>query len=104
MRVCPPRVGDIDQGQGAAALFAQFGQELGSGEEDRAGQAGVGVRAGLLQRQPAVAVGQGLGGDAVAGLGPLGLCQRPVRVERDPLTLDVDLGGLLPSVGGRFGR
>jgi hypothetical protein len=37
-----------------------------------------GVRAALLHRQPAVAVGQGLGGDAVTGLGPLGLGERAV--------------------------
>jgi len=32
--------GDVDQGERAAPLFAQLGRELGSGEEDRAGQAG----------------------------------------------------------------
>jgi hypothetical protein len=86
-------VGGVDQSECAAALFVQLGQELGSGEENWAGQAGVGVRAGPLQRQSAVAVGQRLGGDAVAGFGPLCLCQRPLRVERDALTFDVDLGG-----------
>jgi len=90
-------VGDIDEGKCAAVLFAQLGQELGAGEENRARQAGVGVRAGPLQRQPAVAVGQRLGGDALAGLGPLCLCQRPLRVKRDALTFDVDLGGGLPA-------
>jgi hypothetical protein len=36
-------LGVLDQGQGASAMFAQLGQELRSGEEHRAGQAGVGV-------------------------------------------------------------
>ena len=92
-----PSAWRLDQGQGAAAVFAQLGQELRSGEENRAGQAGVGVRADLLHRQSAVAVRQGLGGDAVAGLGPLCLGQRPFGVERDALTFDVDLGGCFPA-------
>ncbi|WP_189701395.1 hypothetical protein [Streptomyces chromofuscus] len=61
----------VDQRQGASVLFAQLGQELGPREEDPAGQAGICMRTGLLNGQPAVAVGQGLGGDAVAGLGPM---------------------------------
>jgi hypothetical protein len=40
-----------------------------------------------LHWQAAVAVGQGLGGDAVTSLRPLCLGQRPLRLERDPLTL-----------------
>jgi hypothetical protein len=40
---------------GAGQLVAVCGQELARGEEAVAGQAGVGVRAGLLQRQAAVA-------------------------------------------------
>jgi hypothetical protein len=76
----------LDQGQGAPAVLAQLGQELRSGEEHRAAQAGVGVRTALLHRQPAVAVRQGLGGQPVARLGPLRLAQRPVRVDwnQDP--------------------
>ena len=90
-------LGGLDQGEGAAAVFTQFGEELRSGEEDRAGQAGVGVRAAFLHRQSAVAVRQRLGGHPVAGLGPLRLGQRPVGVDVDPLALDVDLGGLFPA-------
>ena len=33
----------VDEGEGAAAVFLQFGQGLRSGQEDRTGQAGVGV-------------------------------------------------------------
>jgi hypothetical protein len=89
--------GLVDQGEGPAAVGTQLGEELRSGQEHRTGQAGVGVRAALLHRQAAVSVRQGLGRDAVAGLGPLGLRQRPFWVEADAFTLDVDLGGLLPS-------
>ena len=76
-------LGGLDQGEGAAAVFPQFGEELRSGHEDRAGQAGVGVRAAFLHGQSAVAVRQGLGGDAVTGFRPLRLGERPVRVEGD---------------------
>jgi uncharacterized protein DUF4062 len=39
---------------------------------------------------------EGLGGHAVAGLGPLGLAESAVGVQGDPFTLDVDLGGVCP--------
>jgi hypothetical protein len=42
-------------------------------------------------------VRQRLGGQAVAGLGPVGLGQWPVGVDADVFPLDVDLGGLFPS-------
>src|SRR6516162_10501914 len=87
----------LDEGERAVPLLAQLGQELRPGEEDRAGQARVGVRAALLDGQAAVAVGQGLGGYAVPGLGPLGLAERAVGVEGDALAIDVDLGGLFPA-------
>src|SRR5262249_11615692 len=89
-------LGDVDEGERAAALLMQLGQELFPGQEYRTSQASVGVRAAFLERQAAVAVRQGLGGHAVAGLGPLGLGQRPVRVDRYPFTFNVDLRGLLP--------
>ena len=56
----------------------------------------VGVRAGLLDRQAAVAVGQRLGDAAESLLGPGRLGQRAVRVEGDGLALDVDLAGGFP--------
>ena len=62
----------------------------------RAGQAGVGVRAGLLHRQPAEAVGQRLGGPAEALFGPGRLGERPAGVDRDGLAGDVDLAGGFP--------
>src|SRR5215467_13252671 len=77
--------GDLDEGEGSVALFAELGQELW------AGQAGVGVRAALLYWQAAVAVGQCLGGHAVPGLGPLGLGEGAVGVECDALALGIDL-------------
>src|SRR4051794_11146256 len=40
--------GDVDEGERAVPLLAQFGEELRTGQEDGAGQAGVGVRAALL--------------------------------------------------------
>src|SRR5450755_3890298 len=50
----------LDQLLGARKLLAMRRQERLIGEERRAGQARVRVRTGLLQRQPAVAVRQGL--------------------------------------------
>src|SRR6476659_890233 len=55
-------LGSGDQFEGLLPLRVMLGQELAGRDEDRAGQTGVGVWATLLQRQPAVAVGQGLGG------------------------------------------
>src|SRR6185437_9620395 len=79
--VMPLVLRHVDESERSAALLAQFGQELRPCQENRARQAGIGVRATLLHGQSAVAVGQSLGGDAVAGLGPLGLGQRSVRVD-----------------------
>src|SRR4051812_23203383 len=56
----PVGVGPGDQLLGARELVAVRGQELTGGEEAVAGQAGVGVGAGLLQRQAAVPVRQRL--------------------------------------------
>ena len=72
-------------------MLAVLGQELGGGDEHRAAQARVRVRAGLLDRQPAEAIGQGLGRSSHALLCPGRLGQRAVRVEGDGLALDVDL-------------
>ena len=76
-------LGGGDELQDLLAVVAVLGQELAGGEEHRAGQAGVGVRAGLLDRQAAEPVGQRLGGPAEALLGPGGLGERPVGVESD---------------------
>ena len=84
-------------------LLAQLGQGFGPGDEDRAGQAGVGVRALALDREATVAVGQRLGGDAVSGLRPLGLGERPGGVDDDRFSVDVDPGPV-PSGAGRSGR
>src|SRR4051812_2093131 len=65
-------------------------EELGCGEEVVAGQAGVGVRAALLQRQPAGAVRQRLLGAREVLLRPRGIRQWPARVERDGFAADVD--------------
>src|SRR5271163_4116854 len=62
-------LGGGDQLQRLLALFVVLRQELPGGEEHRA-QTRVGVRAALLHRQAAVAVGQGLGGAAEPLLGP----------------------------------
>jgi hypothetical protein len=59
-------------------------------------EAGVGVRAALLHRQSAVAVGQGLRGAAEALFGPGGLGDLPGRVENDCGAMDVDLASRLP--------
>jgi hypothetical protein len=69
-------LGDRDQLQQLLTLVTMLGKELRGGEEHRAGQAGVGVRAALLHRQSAVAVRQGLGGAAEPLLGPGGVGER----------------------------
>ena len=73
-----------------------LGQELRGGDEERAGQAGVGMRAGPGQRKPAKAVRQGLGGPAETLPGPGGLGERPVWVEGDIFACGVDLAGGFP--------
>src|SRR5699024_6688313 len=83
--------GSADNLDGLLTMLTVLGQELGGGDEHRATQTRVRVRAGLLDRQPAVAVGQGLGGSCHALLGPGRLSQGPIRVEGDSLTFDVDL-------------
>ena len=50
-------LGGGDELDDLTAVGAVLGQELRGGDEHRAGQAGVGVRAGLLDRQPAEPVG-----------------------------------------------
>src|SRR6266568_146506 len=93
----PAGLGGGDDLQGGAALGTVLGQELGGGDEYRAGrQAGVGVRAGLLDRQPAVAVGQCLGRAADPLPGPRGAGERPVGVQRDVFARGVDFPGVVP--------
>src|SRR5579859_3917294 len=55
-------LGGGDQLQGGLPLGVVAGEELGGGDEHGAGQAGVGVRAGLHDRELAVAVRECLGG------------------------------------------
>ena len=78
------------------ALLVVLGQELGRGDEHRAGQAGVGVRAGLLHRESAEPVGQRLGHASEPLFGPAGLGERPVWGDGDGFAAGVDLAGLFP--------
>ena len=84
-------LGSGDQFEGLLPLRVMLGQELAGREEHRAGQTGVGVRAGSLQRQPAVAVGQGLGGAGQTLFGPGSVGKRPVRLIGDCAAGDVNL-------------
>ena len=70
-------------------------QEHGRGLEVRAGQAGVGVRAVLLGRAGAVAVGEAVADPVEVVLDPLGRRGRGVGVVADPLPGDVDPLGLV---------
>src|SRR5271156_4586288 len=58
----PGGFGGGDELQGCLFLGMVLGEELGRGDEHRAGQAGVGVRAGFRQWQLAVPVRERLGG------------------------------------------
>src|SRR6266566_7541145 len=70
-------------------------QEHWRGLEVRAGQAGVGVRAVLLGRAGAVAVGEAVADPVEVVLDPLGRRGRGVGVVADPLPGDVDPLGLV---------
>ena len=78
------------------ALLLVLRQELGRGHEHRAGQAGVGVRAGLLHREPAEPVRQCLGHAPEPLFDPAGLGERTVRGDGDGFAAGVDLAGLFP--------
>src|ERR1022692_793919 len=92
----PGGFGGGDELQGGLALGVVVREELGGGEEHRAGQAGVGVRAGLDQRQLAVAVRERLGGAGQVLFCPGGVAERPVGADLDGLAGGVDLAGFLP--------
>ncbi|MBF6427459.1 hypothetical protein IU440_22500 [Nocardia cyriacigeorgica] len=86
----------FDDAAGEVELLAMLGQEFGRGDEDWAGQAGVGVWAALLQREPAVAVGQGLGCPGEVLFGPFGVGEWAVGGKDDVVAVDVDLAGAFP--------
>ncbi len=71
-------------------VFAVLREEVGRGDEHGTGQAGVGVRAGFLDRETAVAVGKCLGGPAEALFGPGGLGEGPVGIKFDDAAGCVD--------------
>jgi len=62
-----------DDLQNLAVVLAMLGQEFSRGDEHGAGQAGVGMWAGLLYWQSAEPVGQRLRGSAEALFSPRGL-------------------------------
>src|SRR6266699_2318976 len=101
----PAVLGRRDDLQGLLMLAAVPGEELGGGDEQWAGQAGVGVLAPPDQGQPAVAVGEGLHCPAEPLLGPGGLGKRAVRVQHDGVAVDIDLAGPFPvPPDGRVGQ
>jgi len=69
----PGGFGGGEQLTGLPGLLAVDREELGGGLEVRAGQAGVGMRAVLLRRAAAVAVGEGVRGSGEPVLDPLGV-------------------------------
>jgi hypothetical protein len=87
----PGCLGLGDERSGGVELLVVLGQELGGGDEQRAGQTGVGVRAGFLQRQTAVAVGQRHFRPGEVLLHPRALGQRPVDGNLDRFAPYVDL-------------
>ena len=78
-----------------AACRRWISQELGRGLEVGAGEAGVGVRAVLLGRAAAVAVGEAVADPVEVVLDPLGRRGRGVGVVADRLAGDVDPLGLV---------
>src|ERR1022692_499378 len=92
----PGGFGGGDELQGGLPLGVVVREELGGGDEHRAGQAGVGVRAGLDQRELAVAVRERLGGAGQVLFCPGGVAERPVGADLDGLAGGVDLAGFLP--------
>ncbi len=89
--------GAFDDPAGEVELFAVLRQEFGGRDENRAGQAGVGMRAALLQRQPAVAIGQGLSGLGEVVLCPFGVGEWAVDGEAEALLPEV--AEVLSTVG-----
>src|SRR5258708_29345907 len=87
-------LGGGDDLQGLLVMLAMAGKELGGGEEHRARQARVGVRARLLYPQPAVAVGECLGGAADPLFRPRGGGQRPPGRNGGWFAAGLDLTGL----------
>ncbi|GAB3412700.1 hypothetical protein GCM10027569_30970 [Flindersiella endophytica] len=75
--------------------------ELELCDEDRAGQARVGVGAALLQRQPAVTVGQRHGGPGEMVFGPFGVDERAIWGDDDVVAVDVDLACPFPMLATR---
>src|SRR6266571_552416 len=88
--------GGGDELEGGLPLGSVLRQELGGGDEHRAGQARVGVRAGLHERQLAVSVRERLGGAREPVPGPGGVAERPVRADADGLPGGSDLAGFVP--------
>jgi hypothetical protein len=109
VRLDPAQVGGVpglaaglstgDQLQVGGGLAAVDVEELWRGLEIWAGQAGVGVRAVLLRRPPAVAVGQAVLDSGQVVLDPFGRGGGRIRVVADDLPGDVDP---LPLVAVEF--
>ena len=95
-RVCPAASAAVMSCERGLPLGVVLGEEFRCRDEHRAGQAGVGVRAGLDHRELAVPVGQCLGGAATAVFCPGGLAERPVRADADGLPGGSDLAGFVP--------
>src|SRR6266516_997184 len=97
----PVCFGSGDELHGGMVLGAVPGQELGGCEEHRACETRVGVRAGSPDREPAVAVWEGLGCPAEPLLGPGGIGEWPARVEGDGFAAGVDLVRPFPVLAHR---
>jgi hypothetical protein len=74
-----------------ASLLVVLRQELGGGDEQRAGQAGVGVWTRFLQRQTAISVGQSHFRARQVLFHPGGVGERTVGAGVDGLAANVDL-------------
>ncbi len=87
----PVGLGAGDEAPVGVGLAAVDVEELGGGLEVGAGQAGVGVRAVLLGRPPAVAVGEAVADAGEVVLDPLG-----IGGERVGVVVEVLAGGVDP--------
>ena len=98
----PCRLGLGDEPVRGAEMVKVLGEEVGGGDEYRAGKARVGVWAALLERQSAIPVGQGHRDPAQILFHPCRVVESVVFVGFDGLAPDIDFRCLFPEPANGF--